>query len=170
MALTIYFLGAVGAFVVFHFLSIYLSLTLFSSQCNKLSKSLGEGPYLLVIAHPDDECMFFAPTLLSLGNENVYVLSISSGNFDGLGFQRKSELLKSFLCFGISHDRITVMDDKRLQDDPNIFWETEFLAKRLSTHLAMIRPKVACFAQVITFDSKGVSGHLNHISTFSAIQ
>jgi N-acetylglucosaminylphosphatidylinositol deacetylase len=29
----------------------------------------------------------------------------------------------------------------------------------------MIRPKV-----VITFDSKGVSGHLNHISTFSAIQ
>ena len=79
MTIFVYFLIAVGAFPVFYFLCIYLSLTLFASRCNKLSKSLGGGPYVLIVAHPDDECMFFAPALLSLRDENLHVVSISSG-------------------------------------------------------------------------------------------
>lgn len=37
---------------------------------------------LLVIAHPDDECMFFAPTILNLLKEGytVYLLCLSAGN------------------------------------------------------------------------------------------
>ena len=40
---------------------------------------------LLVIAHPDDECMFFTPTLLGLQSQNVvvHVLCLSTGNFAG---------------------------------------------------------------------------------------
>ena len=40
-------------------------------------------PVLLVIAHPDDEAMFFAPTLLALAHEQreVHVLCLSTGNF-----------------------------------------------------------------------------------------
>ena len=39
---------------------------------------------LLCIAHPDDEVMFFAPTLMSLikesGENNVFILCLSTGN------------------------------------------------------------------------------------------
>lgn len=37
--------------------------------------------WLLVIAHPDDESMFFAPTLLELlrAGEQVHVLCLSTG-------------------------------------------------------------------------------------------
>lgn len=40
------------------------------------------GPVLLITAHPDDECMFFAPTILALTRlapENVYLLCLSNG-------------------------------------------------------------------------------------------
>lgn len=38
---------------------------------------------LLVIAHPDDECMFFGPTVLNFtGNKNctLYIMCLSTGN------------------------------------------------------------------------------------------
>jgi len=59
---------------------------------------------LLVIAHPDDEAMFFSPMLYNLNqytNYNVYLLCMSSGNFAGLGETRKRELEKSCSLFGI---------------------------------------------------------------------
>jgi len=40
------------------------------------------GRVLFVIAHPDDECMFFAPTILALtrsGQYDVFLLCLSSG-------------------------------------------------------------------------------------------
>ena len=41
---------------------------------------------LLVIAHPDDESMFFAPTLLTLHQQGVqlYILCLSNGELTGL--------------------------------------------------------------------------------------
>jgi hypothetical protein len=76
----------------------------------------------LLIAHPDDEAMFFAPTLLaltepSLGN-HVKILCLSSGkahqvfpaitptnacagDADGLGETRKKELVKSGMLLGL---------------------------------------------------------------------
>lgn len=38
---------------------------------------------LLVTAHPDDECMFFAPTVLNLveSNVDVHLLCLSTGRF-----------------------------------------------------------------------------------------
>ncbi len=54
---------------------------------------------LLVIAHPDDEAMFFAPTLIGLSDQNVpcdiYILCLSAGNFRKGGKRRKSELRQS---------------------------------------------------------------------------
>ena len=47
----------------------------------------GTNRCLLVIAHPDDETMFFGPTIRQLlkANVHIFVLSISCGNADGLG-------------------------------------------------------------------------------------
>lgn len=62
----------------------------------------------LLIAHPDDEAMFFAPTVLALtrpdtGN-HVKILCLSSGNADGLGEIRKKELVQSALTLGLRNE------------------------------------------------------------------
>ena len=69
----------------------------------------------LLIAHPDDEAMFFAPTVLALtrpetGN-HVKILCLSSGNAEGLGDTRKRELVKSGLVLGLrKEDDVFVID------------------------------------------------------------
>lgn len=69
----------------------------------------------LLIAHPDDEAMFFAPTLLALtkpelGN-HVKILCLSTGNADGLGETRKKELVKSAMLLGLrQEDDVLVLD------------------------------------------------------------
>lgn len=90
----------------------------------------------LLIAHPDDEAMFFAPSLLALtepalGN-HVKILCLSSGeqnwisnsykgiwpdsmdlgDADGLGDTRKKELVKSALLLGLrQEDDVFVVDN-----------------------------------------------------------
>lgn len=55
---------------------------------------------LFVTAHPDDECMFFAPTILSLVKEGycVYLLCLSAGNFFFFLLNPKYLLLKCYIC------------------------------------------------------------------------
>jgi N-acetylglucosaminylphosphatidylinositol deacetylase len=94
---------------------------------------------LLLTAHPDDEVMFFAPTVLSLRNRAhsdshrsihrhtsparereretrvsdeipVYSLCLSSGNELGLGVVRVAELEKSLDIIGIPDKRRWVID------------------------------------------------------------
>lgn len=69
----------------------------------------------LLIAHPDDEAMFFSPTVLALtrpetGN-HVKILCLSTGNADGLGETRKKELVKSAMLLGVrQEDDVFVID------------------------------------------------------------
>lgn len=59
----------------------------------------------LLIAHPDDEAMFFAPTVLALTRpelqNHVKILCLSSGDAAGLGDTRKQELVESGLVLGL---------------------------------------------------------------------
>ncbi|KAE9548596.1 hypothetical protein FO519_008195 [Halicephalobus sp. NKZ332] len=124
------------------------------------------GRCLLVIAHPDDETMFFGPTLLRLVESRIkiFVLSITTGNADGLGSVRKKELSLAIQKLGISPDTLTILD---MKDYPDGFvkWETEKLARIILQYIEMLDCDCA-----ITFDSHGVSRHPNHISCFSALQ
>jgi N-acetylglucosaminylphosphatidylinositol deacetylase len=68
---------------------------------------------LLVTAHPDDEAMFFAPTILSLSRKSslgLFHLCLSSGNADGLGIIRKAELSDSLNVLGIHPDKRWTFD------------------------------------------------------------
>ncbi|XP_068585541.1 N-acetylglucosaminyl-phosphatidylinositol de-N-acetylase isoform X2 [Cebidichthys violaceus] len=71
---------------------------------------------LIVTAHPDDECMFFAPTIVQLVelNANVHLLCLSAGNYYNQGAQRKQELLNSCAVLGIPDSRITILDHNHL--------------------------------------------------------
>lgn len=51
---------------------------------------------LYVIAHPDDEAMFFVPSIRKLREHNkLWLMCLSNGNAAGLGKIREKELEKS---------------------------------------------------------------------------
>lgn len=122
------------------------------------------GPVLLVTAHPDDECMFFSPVILSLRQRAIPIdlLCLSSGNFNGVGRERCKELKNSGKTLGIRHIRI--VSDKKLQDHPHKTWPTDCIQKYVLQSATKWHSKT-----VVSFDRFGVSGHSNHCQIYSAL-
>ncbi|XP_077020087.1 N-acetylglucosaminyl-phosphatidylinositol de-N-acetylase [Tamandua tetradactyla] len=120
---------------------------------------------LLVIAHPDDEAMFFAPTVLGLARlrHQVSLLCFSSGNYYNQGEIRKKELLQSCDVLGIPPSSITIIDNRYFPDDPSVQWDTGHVASILLQHIEANRINL-----VVTFDAGGVSGHINHVALYVA--
>ncbi|KAK3509300.1 hypothetical protein QTP70_028563 [Hemibagrus guttatus] len=100
-------------------------------------RAFDEVRVLLVTAHPDDECMFFAPAVIKLTESNaaVYLLCLSSGNYYNQGAQRKEELLGSCAVLGIPAHRVTIVDNKELQDDPKTEWSIALTAPLILKHI-----------------------------------
>ncbi|KAF7593346.1 N-acetylglucosaminyl-phosphatidylinositol de-N-acetylase [Aspergillus hancockii] len=145
----------------------------------------------LLIAHPDDEAMFFAPTVLALtkpelGN-HLKILCLSTGDADGLGHIRKKELQKSAVHLGLrSESDVFIVDDPtRFPDSMSAVWpETEVsallasafapeLSSNASASSSAARKRgssntapVATIDVLLTFDRYGVSNHINHRSLY----
>ncbi|XP_014459346.2 N-acetylglucosaminyl-phosphatidylinositol de-N-acetylase [Alligator mississippiensis] len=122
---------------------------------------------LLLTAHPDDEAMFFAPTLLSLGRlrARLWLLCGSSGNYYNQGEIRKRELEESCAVLGIPPSNVAVIDHRDLPDDPAVEWDTQLLSTFVLKHIETNNINL-----VVTFDAGGVSGHANHISLYVALR
>ena len=68
-------------------------------------------------SHPDDETMFFGPTILSMtagvsasgAKSNIFLLCMSNGNFRQNGRQRKDELYKACKVLNIPEQNITIL-------------------------------------------------------------
>ncbi|KAM6049226.1 N-acetylglucosaminyl-phosphatidylinositol de-N-acetylase [Chlamydotis macqueenii] len=122
---------------------------------------------LLVTAHPDDEAMFFAPTVLGLGRAGARpaVLCCSAGNYYNQGEIRKKELEQSCFLLGIPASDVTVVDHRDLPDNPAVEWDTQLLAAFVLKHIEANNINL-----VVTFDAGGVSGHANHISLYTALR
>ncbi|TVU16617.1 hypothetical protein EJB05_40190 [Eragrostis curvula] len=114
---------------------------------------------LLVVAHPDDESMFFAPTIFFLKSKghNIHILCMSQGNADGLGHTRKDELYYACDTFKIPRKQVKVLDHPKLQDGFHEKWDHGLLAG-----LTMEQVQLWDIDTILTFDSYGVSGHPNH--------
>ncbi|KAA0717335.1 N-acetylglucosaminyl-phosphatidylinositol de-N-acetylase [Triplophysa tibetana] len=121
---------------------------------------------LLVTAHPDDECMFFAPTVLKLveSKVDVHLLCLSTGNYNNQGPQRRKELLGSCTVLGIPSHNVTITDNKELPDDPTVQWSTALISSLILKHI-----KNYTISLVLTFDGRGVSGHANHTVIYKAL-
>jgi len=115
---------------------------------------------LILTAHPDDEVMFFSPTIVSLVDKGyeLYLLCLSSGNFDGLGPVRKAELKSAGLNVGIEKSKIFLED---FEDNPLLIWDESAIALTLKKY-----QDLHDFAAIFTFDEYGISGHNNHISLY----
>ncbi|EFP93400.2 N-acetylglucosaminylphosphatidylinositol deacetylase [Puccinia graminis f. sp. tritici CRL 75-36-700-3] len=87
---------------------------LFSDHPALFPSSLrGSKSTLFVVAHPDDECLFFAPSILATvqrAKSHGALLVMSSGNHYGQGGLRRKELLGSCKQLGIREDRCDVLD------------------------------------------------------------
>uniref|UniRef100_A0A7N0T749 N-acetylglucosaminylphosphatidylinositol deacetylase n=1 Tax=Kalanchoe fedtschenkoi TaxID=63787 RepID=A0A7N0T749_KALFE len=130
-----------------------------SSRTTFLTESKHKRNILLVIAHPDDESMFFSPTIsyLTSNGHNLYVLCISTGNADGMGNTRNEELYQACAVLKVPLHQIKVLDNPELQDGFRKVWDHGLLAKIIEEEVAS-----KTIDSILTFDSYGISGHCNH--------
>ncbi|KAI0078335.1 LmbE-like protein [Panus rudis PR-1116 ss-1] len=135
------------------------------------------GNILLLTAHPDDECMFFAPTIQSLVQQRqaeerlaqsqgkrvqggeLYSLCLSVGNAEGLGDIRRRELEGSLDVLGVARGKRWVLDHPQLQDNMTQQWDSVLVAEVIKPYLLKHN-----ITTILTFDEYGISGHANHYS------
>ena len=140
-----------------------------TTTTKKKTKREGVKKAMLVISHPDDEAMFFGPTLESLKSKGssdvvkVFCICLSNGNFDGLGQTRAKELKKSTLEM-FKLDGCVIADSEDLQDGPANHWPLEEIANVVHECVQHYSPDV-----ILTFDDKGVSKHPNHVQTHRGV-
>ena len=146
----------------------------------------------ILIAHPDDEAMFFSPTVISLTNpamkNHVQILCLCSGGSqvksisrsflivktdarageaENLRETRKKELLKSAAILGLRSTKdVSVIEDARFQDSMTQRWDPKDIADLLSQTFAASATRPTDIDVLITFDSQGISSHANHISLY----
>ncbi|KAL3272210.1 hypothetical protein HHI36_022692 [Cryptolaemus montrouzieri] len=122
---------------------------------------------LIVTAHPDDECMFFGPTILNLTKQTdttVYLMCLSTGKNYGMDVTRRKELYKACKVLGIKDSSIMVLNHDDLPDDIKTRWPEETVAA-----LILHQIEIYDITALITFDRSGISSHPNHFSIYYAV-
>ena len=119
---------------------------------------------LLVTAHPDDEVMFFGPTILSLleAGCQVFLLVLSPGREPG--HRRKHELYAACAALGLPAANIILVRHSKLRDDPTVRWREELVSNIISRHATSLN-----IDTIVTYDRQGVSGHRNHIALYYGV-
>lgn len=139
---------------------------------------------MLVVAHPDDECLFFSPTLGTLSSrlqdaprssssssdtlddqQQLSILVMSSGNNYGLGDVRGKELLGSCAQFNVPEERCVHLDEPDIQDNPTVWWPTDRIASLIGKYADQWG-----IDTIFTFDDGGISGHINHRAVSASVQ
>lgn len=127
----------------------HVALVFIFSMCYRSSQlGIPSSPnqnVLLLTAHPDDETMFFAPTVLAFTSE-VYSLCLSNGDVDGLGTVRAKELNNSLDILGIKSNKRALLSHpyahktfyhdihayyhlRELQDNITAIWDSTLIAE-----------------------------------------
>jgi N-acetylglucosaminylphosphatidylinositol deacetylase len=130
---------------------------------------------VLIIAHPDDESMFFLPTVVSirksLPEAKLWIMCLTRGNYDDLGSVRCQELQK--VCDLLDVDELIQVNRPEMQDHPSRPWSIADASRVIETILmdALTKSDLedACLVHLITFDEGGVSGHVNHRDCYRSV-
>lgn len=117
---------------------------------------------LLVVAHPDDEALFFSPTILALRGK-LHVLCLSTGNAYEQGETRRKEFVRSCEALHVAPDKCLVLD--AFVDGPQNIWSPSAVADIVAFHLRRTKA-----THLITFDQNGVSSHPNHVAVFRGVE
>lgn len=117
-------------------------------------------PVLCIFAHPDDEAFGPGGTIALLAKKHpVYLICITDGNDQNhgktdLAKKRKQELRLSAKILGIKKVFFLNYPDGSLNN--NLYHQ---LAKRLQGFIDRLQPET-----LITFEPRGVSGHIDHVT------
>jgi len=151
---------------IFAFCMCFYLLTAYIKPYRHMKELRAARRVIFVISHPDDEVMFFGPTILGLAATaaEVFLLCLSTGNYAGLGKVRKEELYRSCSVLGIPERNVVVVRHSKLKDDPGVRWREELVSDIVMRHVTALAVDT-----VVTFDRYGVSGHKNHISLYYAL-
>lgn len=128
-------------------------------------------PIVIVTAHPDDETMFFGPLITSLVSgrdylrDHIYLLCLSTGDYDGLGEIRVHEFYNACQRLGLLNNNVKVLEDGDLKDNPKTRWPSALVSQKVEEFIASyVEYDELVGGSLFTFDRNGISGHLNHIS------
>ncbi|TID30014.1 hypothetical protein CANINC_001383 [Pichia inconspicua] len=126
---------------------------------------------LIFTAHPDDESMFFAPTITELTKENYnnhfHIVCLSNGGMNGLGHIREKELQRAAKLFGVTSAK--TLD---YEDNINSMWDTTSVANTISNEVETLKNNYNIddhLIVLITFDKEGISQHPNHKSLYNGL-
>ena len=123
---------------------------------------------VLIIAHPDDEVMFFSPAIFSLQKVvnvyNFFLICITKGEFDDLPQVREKELAASCSHLGIPKENIIQLNNNDFPDHPKKLWNVNDLSEKIKSILDTLN-----IDTILTFGPGGVSGHINHKDTYAAV-
>ena len=124
------------------------------------------GSVLLIIAHPDDEIMFWTPTISALTSNNIpmKILCLSNGNYDGLGEKREIEFDNVSRALNFPDNKI--LNIPELQDNIKKYWDPSVVSEQIEEFLKYNED----VKTIITFDENGVTKHPNHISCYKGLQ
>ena len=123
------------------------------------------GSVLLLIAHPDDEIMFWTPTMKYLLSKKIQlkILCLSNGNYNGLGDLREVEFDNVSRELNLFNN--VILNVPELQDDITKKWDSSKVAEMIDEFMR----KNNDIKTIITFDGNGVTKHPNHISCFDGL-
>ena len=133
------------------YLFVFIMMRLFMFLFKQKEIGITENS-VLIIAHPDDESMFYTPFL----NDNKPLIICLSG----INTDRHLELESLCNEKGLKYK---IMDFKDGDD-----WDVNKITLKIlkTIKYSINRTKLS----LITFDSRGVSGHKNHISCHKAVK
>lgn len=114
---------------------------------------------LLVVAHPDDELIYFGPWLIAGLAPNCDVLVVTDGNHSGRGPGRQASLRAA--CGDLGVRRVEQWD---FLDHPGFCLDLKVLQSRLRDLQAHRN-----YRQVLTHCPHGEYGHLNHVDVSLAV-
>ncbi|KAL7718209.1 N-acetylglucosaminylphosphatidylinositol deacetylase [Entamoeba marina] len=148
---------SVGLLVVCCIAIIYIALEAF---CHKyLTQKLDiREPILFLFAHPDDDAMFFVPTLQHLKDHFIpfHFFSFTSTAI------REQEFMNAAKYFNA--DTVAVGDPSKYKDGFNEKWDVMEMAQDVTKLINENNIQT-----IITFDGLGVSNHPNHIEINKAL-
>lgn len=116
-----------------------------------------------IFAHPDDEALGPGGTIALLAEKNdVFIICVTDGDAgqvsiapkEQLGEVRRQELKKSAAILGVKDVFFLGYHDGSLNN--NLYHE---IAAKIQQKLEAVQP-----SQLLTFEPRGVSGHLDHIA------
>ncbi|KAF7457832.1 N-acetylglucosaminyl-phosphatidylinositol de-N-acetylase [Cryptosporidium felis] len=138
-----------------------------------------QGTICLVIAHPDDETLFFTPTLRRVCgvNSQLCVFCLTNGRLHA----KPQYLGKGGWSTGVAEgglwqkfskrsgtesvNNVKILFNDQIQDQPSYRWPSTEVIREIETFVEENKVQA-----IITFDEFGISGHTNHISINESIR